>query len=205
MPGDDASAEFACASLLTYTWREDEISYHRCHYDVAGTYPVRRPSILTVPCVPLSTIHTVTPTTVGCSLCCRTLLLPRLVSSTSCDAFVVAVHAVDALPRLREDQFVDPILTHLAFETVRVIGIVAGHDGFVQNRLFADIAVVRAVRTYRRPVREKQEVRVGCYLVSAFCALETINMEEGLSRKRNHGQYRVQYPRIMAIENEQAR
>ena len=103
---------------------------------------------------------------------------------------VVAVHAVDALTRLREDQFVDSVLAHLALETMSVVRVVTSHDSFVEDGLFADIAAVRTVRTYRRSVREQQEVRVRGDLVAALGALETVDMEEGLSGERD---YRRQY------------
>ena len=101
----------------------------------------------------------------------------------------MTVHAVDALPRLGENQLVNTVLAHLAFETVGMVRVVTGHDCFVEDRLFADIAAVRAVGAYRGAVGEQQKVRVRRYLVSAFRALETIDMEERLARGVEHGQF----------------
>ena len=60
--------------------------------------------------------------------------------STSRHPLIVAVHAVNALTCLGEHEFVDPISADFALETVRVVRVVAGHDSFVKNGKFADIA-----------------------------------------------------------------
>ena len=54
----------------------------------------------------------------------------------------MAVHAVDTLACLREDELVDSVLAYLALETMGMVGIVAGHDGLVEDRLLADIAAI---------------------------------------------------------------
>lgn len=43
---------------------------------------------------------------------------------------------------LGEHELVDTVVTGTAFEAVRVIGVVAGHDGFVEDGLMADAAFV---------------------------------------------------------------
>ena len=93
------------------------------------------------------------------------------------NSLVVAVHTIYPAARLGEHKFVDPILADLALKTVRVVGVVAGHDRLVEDGLAADVATVRAVRTHRGAVREKQQIRVGRHLLVAFCAFEAINVE----------------------------
>ena len=78
----------------------------------------------------------------------------------------------------------------LTFDVETLSKVVASHDGFVKDRLFADVAAVGAIRTDGGAVGEKQEVRVGRYLVSTFRALKAVNVEEGLSGERDHGEYR---------------
>ena len=56
--------------------------------------------------------------------------------------FVVAVHTVDSLASLGEDEFVDAVATDLALEAVGVIRVVAGHDGLVKDGKVAYIAAV---------------------------------------------------------------
>lgn len=67
------------------------------------------------------------------------LLVPL---STSCHPLVVTVHAVYALTCFGKYEFVDPISADFALETVRVVGVVAGHDSFVKNGKFADVAAI---------------------------------------------------------------
>ena len=95
---------------------------------------------------------------------------------------MVAFHTVEPLRGFREHELVDAVLADLALEAVRVVRIVAGHDRLVEDGLLADVAAVRAVGAYRGAVREEQQVGVRRHLVSAFRALETINVEEGLPR-----------------------
>lgn len=68
---------------------------------------------------------------------------------TPCDACIVTIHAVDPLGRLREYKLLDPLLAHLAIKAVRVIRVVAGHDGLVKDRQATDVAAIRAVRADR--------------------------------------------------------
>lgn len=65
------------------------------------------------------------------------------------DADIMAIHAVNALSSLGEDELFDSLLTNLTIEAMRVVGIVACHDGFVQYRQATNIAVVRAVGAHR--------------------------------------------------------
>ena len=67
------------------------------------------------------------------------LLVPL---STSRHPLIMTVHAVYALACFGKYEFVDPIPADFALETVRVVRVVAGHDGFVKNGKFADIATV---------------------------------------------------------------
>jgi hypothetical protein len=98
--------------------------------------------------------------------------------------FIMALHAIDALARLRKDKFVDTILADLALEAVRMVRIVTGHDCLVKNGVVADVAAVGAVCADRRAIGEQEEICVCSDLVSTLCAFETIDMEERLAGKR---------------------
>ena len=89
----------------------------------------------------------------------------------------MAGHTIDALAGLGEHQFLNALLADLAVEAMGMVRIVAGHDRLVEDGLAADVATVRAVRTHRGAVREKQQIRVGRHLLVAFCAFEAINVE----------------------------
>lgn len=91
---------------------------------------------------------------------------------------IVAVHAVDALTGLCEDEFVDPVLTHFALEAVSMVRVVAGHDGFIEDGKTADVATVGAVGAYWRAIREEEQVGVCGDFFATFRALETVDMEE---------------------------
>ena len=62
--------------------------------------------------------------------------------SASCYPLIVTVHAVYALACFSEDEFVDTISANFTLETVSVVGVIAGHDGFVKDGKFADIATI---------------------------------------------------------------
>jgi len=62
--------------------------------------------------------------------------------STSCYPLVVTVHAVYSLACFGKYEFVDPISADFALEAMRVVRVVTGHDSFVKNGKFADIAAV---------------------------------------------------------------
>lgn len=68
-------------------------------------------------------------------------------------ALVVTVHAIDALARPGEDKFLYPFLADLTLEAVSMIRVLAGHDGFVQDRLMADATAIRAIRADGRTIR----------------------------------------------------
>lgn len=72
----------------------------------------------------------------------------------------MALHAVESLACLCEDELVDAILAASASEAFGVEGVVACHDSLVQNRPPADLTVV-AVCADRRAIGEKQKVGVG--------------------------------------------
>lgn len=55
---------------------------------------------------------------------------------------VVTVHAVDALACFGEYKFIYAFFAHFAVETVGVIGVVASHDGLVEDRKTTDIAAI---------------------------------------------------------------
>lgn len=73
-------------------------------------------------------------------------------SSTPCDTLVVAGHTIYPLACLCKYEFVDALLANFAVEAMRVVGVVAGHDGLVEDREPADVAAVRAVCTDRRAI-----------------------------------------------------
>lgn len=106
-------------------------------------------------------------------------------SSTSGDPLVVTVHAVYALTGLGKYKFLNSILANLAFEAVGMIGIVTGHDSFVQDRFVADIAAIGAACANWRAVRKQKQIRIRRHLVAALGASETVDVKEGLSGKKS--------------------
>jgi hypothetical protein len=58
------------------------------------------------------------------------------------DALVMAFHAINAMTGLGEHELVDTVVTGTAFEAVRMIRVIPGHDGFVEDGLMADAAFV---------------------------------------------------------------
>lgn len=96
-------------------------------------------------------------------------------------AGVVASHAVNSLACFGEDKFVDAITAYFALEAVGMVGVVAGHNGFVEDRLLAYVTVVTAVRTDGGSIGEQEEIGIGGYLLVTLCALEAIDMEERLA------------------------
>lgn len=82
---------------------------------------------------------------------------------------------------LGKHEFVDAIVTRATFETVRVVRVIAGHDSLVQDGLVTDAAAVGAVGADGLTVGEEQEVGVRGDPVVTLCALETVNVKEGLS------------------------
>ena len=107
--------------------------------------------------------------------------------STPRHPLVVTIHAVYALTGFGKYEFVDPISANFAFETVRVVRVVAGHDSFVKNGELADIATVGTVGADGGTVGQQEQVSVCRDFVAAFSALETVDVEEGLSMKRGSG------------------
>jgi hypothetical protein len=112
------------------------------------------------------------------------LLVPL---STSRYPLIMTVHAVYALTGLGKYEFVNPISADFALETVRVVRVVAGHDSFVKNGKFADIAAVGTVGADGGTVGQQEQVSVCCDFVVAFSALETVDVEERLSVEREDG------------------
>lgn len=74
-------------------------------------------------------------------------------TATSRNTFIMAVHTIDTLAGLCEHEFVYAFLADLAVETVGMISIVTGHDGFVKDGEAADIAAIGAVGAYGGTVR----------------------------------------------------
>jgi len=103
--------------------------------------------------------------------------------STPCHPLIVAIHTVDALTCFGKYEFVDPISADFTFETVSVVRVVAGHNSFVKNGKFADIAAVGTVGADGGTVGQQEQVSVCCHSVTAFSAHETVYMEEGLSER----------------------
>jgi hypothetical protein len=75
------------------------------------------------------------------------LSLTLCMTTNFCHALVMTVHAVYAMTRLGKDELVDSVVADFALEAVCVIGVVSGHDCFVENGLLADVAVVAALCT----------------------------------------------------------
>lgn len=63
---------------------------------------------------------------------------------------------------------------------MRMIGIISCHDSLVQDGLLADVAAIGTVRADWRAVRQKEQIGIGSHLVSAFRALEAVDVEERL-------------------------
>ena len=93
----------------------------------------------------------------------------------------MAIHAIYALASLCKNKFIDAVLADFAFETVGVICIVAGHDSFVENRLFTDIAGIGAISADWRTIREEEKISVSGNFVVTFSAFEAVDMEEALA------------------------
>jgi len=55
---------------------------------------------------------------------------------------IVTIHTVYALTCFGKYEFVDPISANFALETVRVVRVVAGHNSFIKDGKFANIAAV---------------------------------------------------------------
>jgi hypothetical protein len=103
------------------------------------------------------------------------------VAPTAGDALVMALHAVDTMAGLGKHKFVDTVVTGAAFEAVRMVRIVAGHDGFVKDGLVTDATAVRTIRTDRLTVGKEKEIGVGSDPVVTLGALEAVDVKEGLS------------------------
>jgi hypothetical protein len=97
----------------------------------------------------------------------------------------MAIHAVNTLTGFSKDQLINTVLAHFALETVGVVGVIASHDSFVEDRFATYAAAVGAVGTYGRAVGEEEEVGIRGNLVSTLGTTETVNMEEGLSTLRS--------------------
>lgn len=61
---------------------------------------------------------------------------------TSRHPLIVTVHTIYTLACFGKHEFVDPISANFALETVGMVRVVAGHDSFIENGKFADIARV---------------------------------------------------------------
>jgi hypothetical protein len=64
------------------------------------------------------------------------------VASAAGDALVVALHTVNTMTSLGKHKFVDAIVTGATFETVGVVRVVAGHNGFIKDGLVTDATAV---------------------------------------------------------------
>ena len=95
---------------------------------------------LAYPFKPLALLRSTTSTTIRISCCCCLLLLPLLMPSASSDALVVTVHTIYSLTCLSKDKFVYPVAANFAFEAMGMIRVIAGHNGFVEDGKFADVA-----------------------------------------------------------------
>ena len=100
---------------------------------------------------------------------------------------MAAHHAIDALTRLGKDQFFYPSRTLPAGEAIRMIALVAGHDGFLGDGQLAHVTLVRAGRAHRVPIRQEQEVRVGRHSVVTFDATETVDVPQRFAGKDDLG------------------
>lgn len=81
------------------------------------------------------------------SLCFSFVVFPNLDHT-----LVMAIHAIYTLAGFGKDQLVNAVFADFAFETVGMIGIIAGHDSFVEDRFTTYAAAVGTVGAYRRPV-----------------------------------------------------
>lgn len=60
-------------------------------------------------------------------------------------ALVVTGHAVDGLTSFGKDEFVDSVITDLAFETMSVVRIISGHNGLVKDGQTTNTTAVGAI------------------------------------------------------------
>ena len=101
----------------------------------------------------------------------------------SCYPLIVTVHAVYALACFGEDKFIDPISANFTLETVGVVRVIAGHNGFVKDGKLANIATIGTIGTNGGAVGQQKQVCICRDFVTAFSALETVDVEEGLAMK----------------------
>jgi len=67
-------------------------------------------------------------------------------------AFIVAVHAVDSLAGLCENEFIDAVAADFTLEAVSMIRVVAGHDSFVEDGEATYVTAIGTVCADRRAV-----------------------------------------------------
>lgn len=70
------------------------------------------------------------------------LFLFLCVPSAASDALMMTFHTVNTMARLGEHKLIDAIVTRTTFEAMRVVGVIASHNCFVENRLVTDAATV---------------------------------------------------------------
>lgn len=68
-------------------------------------------------------------------------------TSNLCHALIMAVHTVYAVTGFGKDQLVYAVVADFALEAVGVIRVVSCHDGFVEDGLLTDVAIVAALGT----------------------------------------------------------
>ena len=55
---------------------------------------------------------------------------------------MMTFHTVNTMARLGEHKLIDAIVTRTTFEAMRVVGVIASHNCFVENRLVTDAATI---------------------------------------------------------------
>jgi hypothetical protein len=80
--------------------------------------------------------------------------------SASGDAIVMALHAVDALAGLRENELLDTFVARSTGEATRVVRVVTRRDRFVVDLELADGANVGTLWAHRAPVVQKTESHI---------------------------------------------
>jgi hypothetical protein len=101
-------------------------------------------------------------------------------ASDAGDAVVVAVHAVNTETRAGKYEPVDEIMAGATFEAVRVVHIVAGHEGFVEDSLVAGVAAIWTTCANRLVIYEENGIG-GVDAVVTLGTLETVDMKERVS------------------------
>ena len=95
------------------------------------------------------------------------------------NTLVVTLHAVDALAGLCKDELLDLCVAGAASKASGMVGLVAGHDGFLHDGKTADVAGVVALAADGVAIGEEKNVIAICaHSIVALCTTEALDMPE---------------------------